>query len=95
LWDAQQEHGLRHGWSQSFHHDASGLCSTLSLCRKNGPLSPLELYEHFGYMFYATSHLSNLFARNLPTAPKNQPRPHLSPRELEVLKLSAAWQDSL
>lgn len=89
LWGAQQEHGLRHGWSQSFHHEASGLCSTLSLVRKNGPLSPLELYEHFGYMFYATSHLSDLFARTLPTAPKKPQQPHLSPRELEVLKLSA------
>ncbi len=89
LWSAQQKHGLRHGWSQSFHHDATGLCSTLSLCRKNGPLSPLELYEHFGYMFYATSHLSNLFARNLPKPPEKPARPHLWPRELEVLKLSA------
>jgi len=89
LWDAQQKHGLRHGWSQSFHHEESGLCSTLSLARKNGPLSPLELYEHFGYMFYATSHLSDLFAKTLPKPAKKPAPPRLSPRELEVLKLSA------
>lgn len=89
LWDDQQKYGLRHGWSQSFHHEATGQCSTLSLVRKNGLLSPLELYEHFGYMFYATSQLSDLFARTLPTVPKKPQHPHLSPRELEVLKLSA------
>jgi LuxR family transcriptional regulator len=89
LWQALQEHGLRHGWSQSFHHEASGLCTTLSLARKNGPLSPLELYEHFGYMFYVTGHLSELFARTLPRHSDPVTRPKLSPRELEVLKLSA------
>ncbi|PTT31155.1 autoinducer binding domain-containing protein [Pseudomonas sp. HMWF021] len=89
LWSALQEHGLRHGWSQSFHHEASGLCTTLSLVRKNGPLSSLELYEHFGYMFYVTSHLSELFARTLPKQGDAVTRPRLSPRELEVLKLSA------
>ncbi|MBT9267352.1 autoinducer binding domain-containing protein [Pseudomonas sp. MG-9] len=89
LWEAQQQHGLRYGWSQSFHHEATGLCSTLSLARKHDPLSPLELYEHSGYMLYAISHLSDLFVRTLPKPQKNPEHPHLSPRELEVLKLSA------
>jgi len=89
LWQAQQDSGLRHGWSQSFLHEESGLCSILSLAREHGPLSPLELYEHFGYMFYATSHLSELFARTLPKQALKAAQPHLSPRELEVLKLSA------
>lgn len=89
LWGAQQQHGLRHGWSQSFHNQASGLCTTLSLVRKNAALDPLELYEHFGYIFYAASHMSELFARTLPKPLKKPQPPHLSPRELEVLQLSA------
>jgi DNA-binding CsgD family transcriptional regulator len=89
LWLDLQEHGLRHGWSQSFHQTESGLCTTLSLARKNGALSPLELYEHFGYMFYVTSHLSDLFARTRPKRPDKPIQPRLSPRELEILKFSA------
>jgi len=89
LWQGLQQHGLQHGWSQSFHHEQSGLCSIISLARKHCPISPLELYEHFGYMFYATSHLSELFARTLPPQSLKPRQPHLSPRELEVLQLSA------
>ncbi|MFJ4194790.1 autoinducer binding domain-containing protein [Pseudomonas sp. NPDC089534] len=90
LWNAMLDHELQHGWSQSFHHEESGLCSILSLGRKHCPISPLELYEHFGYMFYVTSHLSEMLARTLPRKPPGARQPHLSARELEVLKLSAA-----
>ena len=89
VWQALQQQGLQHGWSQSFHHKESGLCSILSLARKHCPISPLELYEHFGYIFYAASHLSELFARTLPKQSIRPDQPHLSPRELEVLQLSA------
>ncbi|WP_445180841.1 autoinducer binding domain-containing protein [Pseudomonas sp. McL0111] len=89
LWSDLQQHGLRHAWSQSFLQAESGLCTMLSLARKNGPLSPLELYEHFGYMFYVTSHMSDLFVRNMPKRPDKPAQPKLSPRELEVLKFSA------
>ncbi|QXI11197.1 autoinducer binding domain-containing protein [Pseudomonas zeae] len=89
LWQGLQQYGLQYGWSQSFHHEQSGLCSIISLARKHCPISPLELYEHFGYMFYATSHLSELFARTLPPQSLKPRQPHLSPRELEVLQLSA------
>lgn len=89
LWQALQQQGIQHGWSQSFHHEESGLCSIISLARKHCPISPFELYEHFGYMFYATSHLSELFARSLPNRSLKPRQPHLSTRELEVLQLSA------
>ncbi|WP_085687837.1 MULTISPECIES: LuxR C-terminal-related transcriptional regulator [unclassified Pseudomonas] len=96
LWQALEDHGLQHGWSQSFHHEESGLCSVISLVRPNCPISPLELYEHFGYMFYIASHLSDLFARTLPARPPGLQQPRLSQRELEVLKLCAsgktAWE---
>lgn len=89
LWHGLQQQGLQYGWSQSFHHEKSGFCSILSLTRKHCPISPLELYEHFGYIFYAASHLSELFARTLPKQPAKPRQPHLSPRELEILQLSA------
>lgn len=89
IWQGLQKYGLQHGWSQSFHHAPSGLCSIISLARRHCSISPLELYEHFGYMFYASSHLSELFARTLPAESLKPRQPHLSSRELEVLKLSA------
>jgi LuxR family transcriptional regulator len=90
LWEELQDQGLRHGWSQSFHHEQSGLCSILSLARSHCEISAMELYEHFGYMFYVTSHLSEVFASSLPARPEKGRQPHLSPREIEVLKLCAA-----
>ncbi|MCU0120333.1 autoinducer binding domain-containing protein [Pseudomonas sp. B2M1-30] len=90
LWEKLQDQGLKHGWSQSFHHEESGLCSILSLARPHCSISPLELYEHFGYMFYVTSHLSELFARTLPMRSSRNRQARLSPREIEVLKLCAS-----
>jgi LuxR family transcriptional regulator len=89
IWEALQQHGLQHGWSQSFHHEQSGLCIILSLARPYCSISSIELYEHYGYMCYVASHLSELFARTLPARPKEDRKPHLSAREIEVLKLSA------
>ncbi|MFM9384213.1 autoinducer binding domain-containing protein [Pseudomonas sp. UV AK001] len=89
LWESLKEQGLEHGWSQSFHHEESGLCSILSLARPHCPITSIELYEHFGYMFYVTSHLSELFARTLPSRPEKAKQPRLSAREIEVLKLCA------
>ncbi|WP_456021335.1 autoinducer binding domain-containing protein [Pseudomonas protegens] len=89
IWQGLKKYGLQHGWSQSFHHEPSGLCSIISLARQHCTISPLELYEHFGYMFYAASHLSEMFARTLPPLALKPRQPRLSPRELEVLQLSA------
>ncbi|MGY2439823.1 autoinducer binding domain-containing protein [Pseudomonas sp. SDO52101_S400] len=89
LWESLKEHGLEHGWSQSFHHEESGLCSILSLARPQCPISALEVYEHFGYMLYVTSHLSRVFASTLPSRPERD-KPRLTFREVEVLKLCAS-----
>ncbi|MBK5376838.1 autoinducer binding domain-containing protein [Pseudomonas sp. TH43] len=90
LWRALQQEGLRYGWSQSFHNEEKAVRSTLSLARKNCEVSPLELYEHVGYMHFVTSRLTELFISTLPaTAPKSK-LAHLSRRELEVLQFSAS-----
>ncbi|HWH87911.1 MAG TPA: autoinducer binding domain-containing protein [Pseudomonas sp.] len=88
IWQALKQNGLQHGWSQAFHDQASGLCSIISLARTHCPISPLELYEHYGYIFYANKHFSELYARTV-TTPAKPCGPKLSSRELEILKLSA------
>ncbi|MCW0923500.1 autoinducer binding domain-containing protein [Pseudomonas sp. RG1] len=88
LWQALKKNGLQHGWSQAFHDDTSGLCSIISLARTHCPISPLELYEHYGYLFFANRHFSDLYARTVPT-PAKPSKPRLSSRELEIMKLSA------
>lgn len=89
LWEALQNQGLRYGWSLAVHLKERGLCSTLSLARPHCPISAIELYEHFGYMYYVTSHLAELFAHALPIRPTKARPPRLSAREVEVLRLSA------
>ncbi|MCP1472829.1 DNA-binding CsgD family transcriptional regulator [Pseudomonas sp. EB276 TE3739] len=88
LWRALQKNGLQHGWSQAFHDEASGLCSIISLARSHCSISPLELYEHYGYIFFANRRVSELYARSVPI-PTKPSRPRLSSRELEILQLSA------
>lgn len=89
LWDALREQGLQYGWSQSFHHEPSGLCSMVSVVRPHCAVSQIELYEHFGCLFYITNHLSDLFASTLAPQPAKPPPAQLSKREVEVLKLCA------
>ncbi|MFJ2491699.1 LuxR C-terminal-related transcriptional regulator [Pseudomonas iridis] len=73
-------------WNETLYEKAPHVWQAL---QEQGQISPLELYEHFGYIFYAASHLSELFARTLPKQSMKPDQPHLSPRELEVLQLSA------
>ncbi|WP_426234950.1 helix-turn-helix transcriptional regulator [Pseudomonas sp. TWP3-2] len=89
LWDALLDQGLQFGWSQSFHHEESGLCCMLSVVRPHCEVSQIELYEHFGCLFYISNHLSELFARTLPPRPAKIPQVRLSRCEIEILKLCA------
>ncbi|WP_213940640.1 autoinducer binding domain-containing protein [Pseudomonas sp. dw_612] len=89
LWKALQHQGLQHGWSQSTHDEESGLCSILSLARSHCPITAYELYENLGFTVFISRHLHSLAAKALPKSAKIPSAPHLSPREVEVLKLSA------
>ncbi|RON56026.1 autoinducer binding domain-containing protein [Pseudomonas frederiksbergensis] len=89
LWQALQEQGLQHGWSQSFLDEESGLCSILSLARSHCPITAYELYENLGFMLFIGHHLHALAAQTLPKKIPRPSTPPLSPREVEVLKLSA------
>ncbi|KAF2389987.1 autoinducer binding domain-containing protein [Pseudomonas frederiksbergensis] len=89
MWQALQQEGLQHGWSQSIHDQESGLCSILSLARSHCPISAYELYENLGFTVFISRHLHNLAAKTLPKSAPKPVAPHLSPREVEVLKLSA------
>lgn len=90
LWQALQEQGLQHGWSQSLHDDEGGLCSMLSLARSHCPISAYELYENLGFTVFISRHLHALAAGTMPKKAPTPSTPYLSPRECEVLKLSAA-----
>jgi LuxR family transcriptional regulator len=89
LWKLLQQHGLQHGWSQSIHDEQSDLSSTLSLARSHCPITAYELYENLGFMVFISHHLHALVAQAQPKRPPLPVAPHLSPREIEVLKLSA------
>lgn len=89
LWEALQQQGLQHGWSQSIHDEENGLCSILSLARSHCPITAYELYENLGFTVFISRHLHALAAKTLPAKVPKPPLPHLSPRECEVLSLSA------
>ncbi|MVV50138.1 LuxR family transcriptional regulator [Pseudomonas sp. PB120] len=89
LWDALEYQGMQHGWSQSVHDESSDLCSILSLARSHCPVSALELYENLGYSIFMGRHLHDLIAPTLPQLAPRPPPPHLSQREIDVLKLAA------
>lgn len=89
LWDALEQQGLQHGWSQAVHDEANGLCSILSLARTHCPVSAWELYENLGFSVFIGRHLHDLVAQTLPKLPAKSSVAHLTPREVDVLKLAA------
>jgi DNA-binding CsgD family transcriptional regulator len=89
LWDALEKQGLQHGWSQSVHDEDSGVCSILSLARSHCPITAYELYENLGFSVFIGRHLHALIAQTLPRKSAKPAVPHLSPREIDVLKLAA------
>jgi len=84
----QKKQGLQYGWSQSVH-DGGGLRSMFSLARSNSPISAYELYEYLGYAIFISHQLHGLMAQTLRLRPSAACTPHLSTREIEILKLSA------
>ncbi|MHC8335873.1 helix-turn-helix transcriptional regulator [Pseudomonas sp. LB3P25] len=89
LWEALEMQGLQHGWSQSVHNEDGGVCSILSLARSHCPITAFELYENLGFSVFIGRHLHALIAQTLPRKSAKPPVPHLSPREIDVLKLAA------
>lgn len=89
IWEALEQQKLQHGWSQAVHDEDSGFCSILSLARSHRPVSAWELYENLGFSIFIGHHLHNLYARTLPKESAKSSMAHLSPREIDVLKLAA------
>ncbi|MEB0044575.1 MULTISPECIES: autoinducer binding domain-containing protein [unclassified Pseudomonas] len=89
LWQALQNEGLQYGWSQSIHDEDNGLRSIFSLARSHCPITPYELYENLGFVVFISRHLHALGAQTQSKALPRSSIPHLSARELEILKLSA------
>lgn len=90
MWDALEQHGLQHGWSQAFQDPDNGLTSIFSLARSHLPITAFELYENLGFSVFIGRHLHALVASMLPKPVTDLSIPHLSEREIDVLKLAAA-----
>jgi DNA-binding CsgD family transcriptional regulator len=90
IWETLELQGLQHGWSQAVHDEETGFCSIVSLARSHCPINMLELYEYFGFSVFIGRHLHKLVVQTLPKEPAKSSMPHLSPREIDVLKLAAA-----
>jgi LuxR family transcriptional regulator len=89
LWQALQQQGLQHGWSQSIHDEENGLCSILSMARTHCSVTAYELYENLGFAVFISRHLHALAAKTLLAKIPKPSLPRLSTRECEVLSLSA------
>ncbi|WP_085703149.1 autoinducer binding domain-containing protein [Pseudomonas sp. B15(2017)] len=96
MWSALQNHGMGHGWSQSYHNEEHGVCCTISLARTHCEIYALELYNEYGVLQYVLQHLSELFVTALPPMPAKPPPVRLSIREIEIVRLCAlgktAWE---
>ncbi|EJM17041.1 response regulator containing a CheY-like receiver domain and an HTH DNA-binding domain [Pseudomonas sp. GM21] len=88
LRQAQKTLGLQYGWSQSIH-DGNGLRSMFSLARSNNPITAYELYENLGYAIFINHQLHRHVAQKLRHCRPGACVPHLSTREIEILRLSA------
>lgn len=89
IWNALEQQGIQHGWSQAIHDDESGLCSIVSVARSHCPISAWELYENLGFTTFIGRHLHDLVAQTMPREPEKICATNLSPREIDVLKLAA------
>lgn len=94
MWSALQNHGMEHGWSQSYLNEENDLCCTISLARPHCEIFALELYDHYGVLQYILQHLSELFVSTFPAVLAKPPPVRLSARELEIVRLCALGKTS-
>lgn len=87
LREAATQHGITHGWTQSVF-DQRHNESQLSVCRSSGAVGVEEVYEKGSLVMWLCSTLHAALSEY--HLEKFSPTPHLSERELEVLKWSAA-----
>lgn len=87
-WEDVQNHGMRHGISQSVH-DPRGVCSMLSLSRSRDPIRGRELYEKSAHIIWLCHALHTAVVEQLLRDSAFRPSNRLSTRETEVLKWSA------
>ncbi|WP_422422511.1 autoinducer binding domain-containing protein [Pseudomonas sp. GZD-222] len=87
LWEQARFHGLCYGWSQSAH-DLRQNESILSVVRNHTPVDTNEFYDTAGQTIWLCNLMHTLIIERKSTS--QQPSFHLSIRETEVLKWSAA-----
>lgn len=87
LWEEARSHGLCYGWSQSAH-DLRHNESILSVVRNHTPVDTEEFYNNAGQTIWLCNLIHTLIFEKKSAKP--EPSFHLSTRETEVLKWSAA-----
>lgn len=87
LREAACAHGMNHGWTQSVH-DLRHNESQLSVSRRHGAVGSGELYAKGAQVMWLCHTLHAVLSEH--HLARLSPAPHLSDRELEVLKWSAA-----
>lgn len=93
LWDEAQSFGLRFGWAQS-NLDVGGGFGMLSLARSSEPLSDAELAVQEVKMRWL-AHIAHLTMSRIFVGRQSAPiHPHLTAREVEVLKWTADGKTS-
>ncbi|WP_342616801.1 autoinducer binding domain-containing protein [Rhodoferax sp. GW822-FHT02A01] len=93
LWDEAQSFGLRIGWAQSTL-DVRGGFGMLSLARSGEPLSKAELAAQEVKMRWL-AHIAHLTLSRIFVGRQNaESHPHLTSREIEVLKWTADGKTS-
>ena len=93
LWDEAQGSGLRYGWAQS-SFNASGGFGMLTLARSSEPLLNTELAAKEVQMRWL-AHIAHVtLSRIFTTQQSTQTLPHLTAREIEVLKWTADGKTS-
>ncbi|MNN59377.1 Regulatory protein SdiA [compost metagenome] len=86
FWEEAKSHGLCYGWGLSTH-DHCGRASMLSVGRSESAIDIIEHWEKAGQTYWLC-HLLHEALTDKPDAQKAS-EPHLSDREIEVLRWSA------
>lgn len=87
---ALADQGMQYGWSLPVHDLHNHNSGMLSVARSHCRITTYELYENLGYATFISHALHALAMQTLASKhPDGWSAPHLSSREIEVLKWSA------
>lgn len=87
LWSLANTLGVNVGWTQAVH-DFQGVFSMLTLARREGRVSPEELYEKAGHVLWLCHAMHAVVVQKYAETSDARPASKLTPREREILMWS-------